>query len=185
MQTPFLIGKRVYLRPLGGQDLDRCLRWVNDPEITPNLLLRFPISREREREWLESKYKDDREIVLAIVLKDADRHVGNCGLHKIDYVDREAEFGILIGEKEEWGRGYAPEAARLLLDYGFRELNLHRIGLEVFSYNLRAQRVYEKVGFVREGIRRESHFSNGLFHDTIIMGILRTEWGGCQISDPG
>lgn len=176
MQTPFLIGERVYLRPLEEEDLDRCVRWINDSEITTNLLLRFPMNRKREREWFDSQYKDNANILLAIVLKDGDRHLGNCGLHQVDYVNRNAEFGIMIGEKEEWGKGYASEAAQLITRYGFEQLGLHRIGLEVFSCNPRAQRVYEKIGFVHEGTMRESYFRNGKLHDTIIMGMLAADW---------
>jgi RimJ/RimL family protein N-acetyltransferase len=176
MQTPFLVGNRLYLRPLEKEDLDRCVRWINDSEVTSTLLLRFPMNQESEQKWFASQYQDNTNIILAIVVQDGDRHIGNCGLHKIDYVNRNAEFGIMIGEKKEWGKGYAPEAAFLILDYGFRQLGLHRIGLEVFSHNPRAQRVYEKVGFVREGAKRESYFRDGQFHDTIVMGILKPQW---------
>lgn len=178
MDKPFLIGERLYLRPLEEEDIDRCLVWINDPEITAMVALRFPFNRAREREWFATLYKDDRNIALAIVLKDGDRHIGNCGLHQIAYPNRHAQFGIMIGEKEEWDEGYASEASRLILDYGFDQLGLHRISLQVYAYNLRAQRVYEKLGFTREGILRESYYRDGRYHDTVIMGILRSEWRG-------
>jgi RimJ/RimL family protein N-acetyltransferase len=176
MNVPFLIGERLYLRPLDEDDLDRCLRWINDPEIVVTLGRRTPMSRTTEREWLLGQYKDDRNLALAIVLKDGDRHVGNTGLHAIAPVDRSAEFGLMIGEKDVWGEGYGPEAGRLILDHGFRQLGLHRICLRVFSFNERAQRVYAKLGFVREGALRESYFRAGAFHDTLVMSILQEEW---------
>ena len=178
MKRPFLIGERLYLRSLEESDIDRCLVWINDPNITATIALRFPFNRAREQEWFASLYKTDREVPLAIVLKDGDRHIGNCGLHQIDYPNRHAQFGIMIGEKEEWDRGYASEASRLIIDYGFKQLGLHRISLQVYAHNARAQRVYEKLGFVREGVQRESYFRDGRYHDTLMMGILKSEWKG-------
>ena len=177
MNVPFLIGDRLYLRPLDEDDLDRCLRWINDPEIIVNLGRRTPMSRTAEREWLLSQYKSEKDLPLAIVLKAGDRHIGNAGLHAITPVDQSAEFGLLIGEKDAWGEGYGPEAGRVILDYGFRQLGLHRIFLRVFSFNERAQRVYAKLGFVPEGTLRESYFQDGTFHDTLVMSILEEEWG--------
>jgi RimJ/RimL family protein N-acetyltransferase len=176
MENSFLTGGQIYLRPLAEEDLDRCMRWINDPEITATLGRRLPMSRTLEQEWLTSQYKSDKDFGLAIVIKDGDVHIGNCGLHQIDYQNRNAEFGILIGEKEYWGHGYAPEAAKLILQYGFEELNLHRISLEVYSHNKRAQRAYEKAGFVHEGTMQESYFRNGTYHDTLVMAVLKSDW---------
>jgi len=176
MDYPFLLGDRLYLRPLDVEDMERCLRWINDPEISRNLGHRFPVGRAGERAWLEGHYKDQREVPLAIVLKDGDRHIGNCGLHEIDLANRKAVFGLLIGERDAWGHGYGPEAARLLLGYGFADLGLHRVSLQVFAFNEPAQRVYEKVGFVREGCFRDAYYRGGAFHDAIIMALLDEEW---------
>ena len=176
MQNPFLIGERIYLRPLDNVDLDRCMRWINNPEITSTLTMRFPMSRSQEEDWILSHYKDQANIPLAIIVKDQDQHIGNCGLHSIDYVNRNAEFGIMIGEVDQWGRGYAAEAARLIINYGFSQLGMHRIFLQVHSHNERAQRAYEKVGFKQEGRMRESYFRNGRYYDTLIMSMLEAEW---------
>ena len=176
MRNPFLIGERIYLRPLEKEDLDLCLRWVNDPAITATLTVRFPMSRGQEESWLLSHYKDRSDLPLAIVIEDGDEHIGNCGLHRIDYVNRNAEFGIMIGEADQWGKGYAPEAARLIVDYGFKQLGMHRIFLHVYSHNERAIKAYRKVGFVDEGTLRESYFRDGRYHDDLIMSILESEW---------
>lgn len=176
MKNPFLIGERLYLRPLEQEDVPTCLRWINDPEVTRTLAAYRPLNEPREREWFEGHYKDDREIILAIVLKKQDKHVGNTGLHRIDWKNRETELGIMIGETEEWNKGYGTEAIGLMLDYGFERLNLHRIYLRVYANNPRAIRCYEKAGFQREGVLRESIFNEGRYWDTIIMGILEGEW---------
>ncbi len=176
MHNPFLVGERVYLRPLDIDDLERCLRWINDPTITSTLTIRFPISRAQEEDWLLSQYKDRSDMSLAIVIKDEDQHIGNCGLHSIDYVNRSAEFGIMLGERNQWGKGYALEAGRLILNYGFKQLAMHRIFLHVYSHNKRAQRVYEKTGFIHEGTMREAYFRDGRYYDDLIMAILESEW---------
>jgi RimJ/RimL family protein N-acetyltransferase len=176
MTMKFLEGERLYLRPLVVDDLDRCLRWINDPEILRFLGRKHPMSREMEQEWLAKQYKDERHTNFAIILKDGDRHIGNCGLDSADLWNRNASFGILIGEKDCWHQGYGPEAARLVLEFGFAELGFHRIYLTVFSFNERAQRAYAKTGFVHEGTRREDYYRHGEFHDTHIMSILESEW---------
>ncbi len=172
----FLDGEHLYLRPLDIADLELCMRWINDPEILQYLGRRHPMGREQETEWLTDQYKNEDHFNLAIVLKDGDRHIGNCGFNEIDYVNRNAIFGILIGEKDAWNKGYGPEAAGLILDYGFGELGLHRIALEVYSSNPRARKAYEKAGFTLEGTQREAYYRNGQFFDTHIMGILKSEW---------
>lgn len=176
MKNPFLIGERLYLRPLEEGDIPTCLRWINDPEVNRTLSFYRPINELREREWFERLYRDDREIVLAIIVQGKDKHIGNIGLHGIDWKDRQAELGIMIGEKGEWDKGYGTEAVRLMLGYGFERLGLHRIYLRVYANNLRAIRCYEKAGFRREGVLRESHFAERRYWDTIIMGLLEEEW---------
>jgi len=176
LKIVFIDGERLYLRPLEESDLDLCMRWINDSEILQFLGRRHPMGRVQEKEWLASQYKSESHLNLAIVLKDGDRHIGNCGFNDIDFINRSAVFGILIGEKDAWHQGYGPEAAKLVLSHGFEQLGLHRIELDVFSLNERAQKAYEKVGFTLEGTKRDSYFRNGQFHDTHVMSILESEW---------
>jgi len=178
VQTPFLIGDRLYLRPLGEADLDLCMKWINDSELIACLDRRLPMGFEQERAWLKKQYEDPSSFSLAIVLNDGDVHIGNCGLHNIDRFDRSAEFGIMIGDLGARQKGYGTEAGRLLIEFAFRELGLHRVELCVFSFNKRAQSVYEKLGFVHEGTKRESYFRHGAFHDTLVMSILESDWSG-------
>lgn len=174
----YLVGERVYLRPLELEDLDRCFRWIMDPEVNRYLLgPRLPLNRLREEEWLRSLYRSDRDMVFAICLKEGDRHIGNCGLHRISWLDRFAELGIVIGEPDCWGKGYGTEAVRLLLDYAFRVLNLNRVELHVFATNERAIRSYRKVGFQEEGRLRKRRFVQGAYVDELVMAILREAWG--------
>ncbi len=178
MDFPFLIGKRVYLRPVDPEDVDRFVLWFNDPEVRVNLSSAIPINRLREREFVEKLYQGERDVVLAIVEREGNHHIGVAGLHKIGLPNRNATFGIAIGEKTFWDKGFGTEAARLILDYGFKQLNLHRVTLWVYSTNPRAIHVYEKLGFKEEGRKRESEYREGTYCDDVLMGILEREWKG-------
>lgn len=127
---------------------------------------------------MESLLSRRDDIVLAIEVREGSDwvHIGNIGLHRIDWVNRVAKLGIVIGERDYWGRGYGTEAVRTMLRYAFRELGLNRVELEVFAFNARALRCYEKTGFRREGVRRKALFRDGKYHDIILMGILREEF---------
>ena len=96
----------------------------------------------------------------------------------LKYVHRSAELQIRLGEAAERGQGYGTEVVRLLLDFAFKDLNLHRVYLHVFSTNTAVIRVYEKVGFVREGLLRKAAHINGAYVDVLVMGILREEYVG-------
>lgn len=176
MKNPFLIGEKIYLAPVEVDDLNHYLKWMNDQEVTRFLNTRFPLNRDVEKELLESMVREEDTIVLGIHLKETDKLIGGIGLHKIQQVDRCATFGIVIGDKEEWSKGYGTEATELIVNYGFQTLNLNRIELEVFAYNERGINCYEKVGFMREGARRQARFCDGEYYDVILMGILRQEW---------
>ena len=102
--------------------------------------------------------------------------IGVTSLINIDTKNRNAECIIDIGEKEYWGKGYGTEALKMLLEYAFLELNLHRVSLRVFSFNESAIHIYNKIGFRKEGIMRESIYRNGKWHDIIIMGVLKREY---------
>ncbi len=102
--------------------------------------------------------------------------VGNCGLFGIEWNNRAAEFGIFIGDKSVWGKGYGTDAARLVLRHGFETLNLNRIFLRVYEDNPRAMHTYEKAGFVPEGRMRQAVYRNGEYKDVLLMSTLRSEW---------
>jgi RimJ/RimL family protein N-acetyltransferase len=141
--------------------------------------LYLPISQAQEEQWFADVLKRPRdEQPLAIEARDEQGWVliGSCGFHEIDWRNRNAELGILIGEKSYWNRGYGAEVMRLLLRHGFTTLNLHRISLRVFEANPRAIRAYEKAGFIHEGRQRQAEFRDGQYLDVLLMSVLRPEW---------
>lgn len=176
MKNPFLIGERIYLRPLEREDAAIFVPWVNDQEITRNLVLYRPMNRDGEEEFIARASKDHGGMVFGIALKKGDRLIGNTGFHALHTKDRHAGFGILIGEKSEWDRGYGTEATRLMIRYGFGTLNLNRIWLHVYEYNERGRRAYENAGFRVEGTLRQHSYRDGRYWDVVTMGIVREEW---------
>lgn len=172
-----LLGRLCYLSPLNMEDADQYTEWLNDLELTLHLGMRIlPLTREKEREMLERIQKDEHSHVFGIVDRKTDRLIGNCGLHNVDPVHRSAEFGIFVGDKAFWNRGYGEDATRLMLDYGFNLLNLNNIMLSVLDFNQRAIRCYEKCGFQTIGRRRQCRAQGARVFDLIFMDILAAEF---------
>ena len=173
-----LLGERVRLRAIEREDIPTFVRWFNDPEIRRYLLMYEPMSRVKEERWFESRVEARDEFLLAIEAQVGDDwiHIGNVGLHRIDWKNRTAVFGIALGEKAYWGQGYGTDATRTMLRFAFDELNLHRVELEVYDFNPRAMRCYEKAGFQREGTRRQALFRDGCYWDVHTMAVLQTEF---------
>ncbi|MFX1363951.1 MAG: GNAT family N-acetyltransferase [Promethearchaeota archaeon] len=172
---------RVKLGPIKREYIDSFLKWFNDPEITQYLIMYRPMTRMAEEDWIENLKENDDDIHFSIVVfheDDPEKLIGNCGLHKINWKDRIAEVGIVIGEKEYQNKGYGTEALDILLEYGFDTVNLNRIELYVYEYNTRAIKSYKKVGFVEEGRKRQFIWHKGKYYDTILMSILAEEWYG-------
>lgn len=168
-------GERVRLRAIEREDIPRFLKWLNDPGVRRYLGMYLPLSRAQEEGWFEQHLKDEGSRVFAIETMEGE-HIGNIGLHDINWKDRCADLGIFIGESDFWGQGYGTDAVRTLLSLAFEEMGLHRISLRVFDFNHRATRCYQKCGFRQEGCLREAHFTAGHYHDVLLMGILAREF---------
>jgi [ribosomal protein S5]-alanine N-acetyltransferase len=181
-ERPFIPGERCHLRPLTRADLEgNWSHWLNDPEVTRYMFRgALPASAESNEEFYESVRDSPNDLVLAIQAAEDDVHVGNVGLHRIDWVNRSAEFGILIGEKDYWGRGIGSEATANIVRHGFEQLNLHRIWLGVFADHESAVKVYERIGFQKEGTLREAILRDGETKDQLIMGLLAREFRGAD-----
>jgi RimJ/RimL family protein N-acetyltransferase len=174
-----IVGERVRLRAVEKEDLPRFVAWLNDPEVCQGLSLYIPLSMKQEEDWFESTRKRalvEQPLVIEVKSENGWTPVGNLDFHNFDWHERSSEFGIFIGDKRFWSQGYGQEAVRLLLRYGFQDVNLHRIYLRVFETNKRAIRAYERCGFVHEGRMRQAHYENGRYIDVLFMSVLRPEW---------
>ncbi len=171
-------GEKIQLAAILREYLPKYVEWLNDWEVSQFLApgVPFPMSPEDETDWFENRRKREGNYVFAILTLDKNQVIGNCGLHNVDLKNRAAVFGIFIGDKNYWGKGYGTDATRTIVRYGFEQLGLNHIELWVYDFNPRAIRAYEKAGFKREGVRRQGLYRNGKFHDEIMMGILREEW---------
>jgi RimJ/RimL family protein N-acetyltransferase len=177
-RRPIIRGEQVYLRPAERDDVPTFVRWFNDAEVLRNLAMFAPMSQAGEEAWFDrmSAAQGKTAYHFVICLLADDRPIGTIGLEDIHPEDGRAEFGIAIGEKADWNKGYGTDALRAICDFGFGQLRLERIGLFVYEGNDRARRSYEKVGFTHEGTMRRAHFARGEHHDVRIMGLLRDEW---------
>lgn len=171
---PFLKSENLILRPLSLEDLDGpYVSWLNDPEVCKyNSHGVVEYTRAMGKEYIERVSRDEHTLVLAIIAKDANVHIGNISLQKIDTDSRSAEYAILLGDTAYWGRGVATEASKLLLTHGFTALNLHRIYCGTSVSNIAMQKLAARLGFTEEGRRREAHFKNGVYEDIIEYGLL-------------
>jgi RimJ/RimL family protein N-acetyltransferase len=153
-------------------------RWYRDSELT-RLADPEPAqlwSEKKHKEWAEKQDgQDANNFRFAIRTLSDDRLIGEVSIHP-QWVDADAWIGIGLGERETWGKGFGTDAMRLIVQYGFIELNLQRVSLALHSYNERALKSYQKVGFKVEGVMRQDTLREGRRTDGIFMGILRGEW---------
>jgi ribosomal-protein-alanine N-acetyltransferase len=174
----FLKDKRVHLRALVEGDLNNIyLQWLNDEEVCEfNSHAIFPNTEQKMRSYFESLKDQQRNIVLAIIDGRTDKHIGNISLQNINWISRNAEFAILLGDREFWGKGYGEEAAMLIIDYGFKRLNLHRIYCGTIAGNKGMIKLAAKLKMKEEGIRREAIYKNGKYRDVYEYGVLSEEY---------
>ncbi len=176
-----IYGERLRLRATEREDLPRYVAWLNDPEVIANLARSYPMSLASEERWFDHMLGlPPAEQVLAIEIRDGDgwKTIGTTSFMHVDTINRSAEIGIVIGEKAYWNQGYGRDTMRLMLEFGFCTLNLHRIFLKVYDRNVRGIKAYEHAGFKHEGRMRQAAFLDGSYHDVLFMSVLSEEFFG-------
>lgn len=176
-----LVGDRIYLSPKGTSDeeLEKFTQWMNDFEVTDytgrtGQIVTLP----SEKEYLENSAKNQENRCFNIIDLETDRLIGTLGLEHINWIERSAVLGIFIGDNNFRSNGYGTEAIKMLLEYGFKYLNLHSIRLDLLSINERAHQCYLKCGFKDTGCSREEIFLNGKYYDKLHMDVLENEFSG-------
>lgn len=168
---------RTSLRPVRRDDKEPLYRWITNRELRILNAPYLPVGEGAHEKWFESVLAGRSDAVFFMIEEiESKQAIGSCQLFNINWIHRNAELQIRIGESAFHGKGYGSEAVRLLVDFGFKDLHLHRIYLHVFSSNTRAIKAYEKCGFTREGVLREVAYIDGGFVDVVIMAVLR----GCN-----
>ncbi len=171
-------GDKVELGPVQREHLPKYVEWLNDWEVSRFLVPGVPLlmNLADETDWFERQRQDKDNLVFAILALPEKQLIGNCGLHRLDWKNRAAMLGIVLGDKNYWNKGYGTDATRTLVRFAFEQLGLNRVELGVYDFNPRAIRAYEKAGFRRDGVRRQALYRDGTFHDVYLMGILRQDW---------
>lgn len=177
MYHPFLVGEKVYLRRMERKDLEgNYFDWLNDYEVTKMLEVgKFPNSMEAMEDYFNKLDSSPNDLFFAIIEKETDRHIGNFTI-RINWVNRTAETGRIIGEKDCWGKSYGQEALKLAIDYCFKRLNLHRVQGGTVADNIAVQKIWKRLGWTVEGRLRKAVYFDGEYHDSLHAGILREEW---------
>ena len=168
----------IELRELSKTDLTEINKWRNDHEVIDLLGNNFLyIAEEVDEIWYEN-YLLNRDQNKRLTIYDIETGliIGTIQLTSIHGINRTGEYSIMIGNKTYWGKGVGFAASKKILNYGFEDLNLNRIYLNVLKNNERAIKLYQKLGFVKEGIQKQAIYKNGCFHDLIIMAILKADY---------
>lgn len=175
-----LTGQKIVLRPYRPEDAEIILQGANDPELRRYTGTQASFTLEMTQRYV-ARYLDpetDDRAGFIIAHPETLDALGEVVILNIDPDNRTASLRIGMFSTAHLDKGYGTEALRLMVDYGFRELKLHRIGLDVLAFNERAIKVYEKIGFKQEGMLRDTLFYEGAYHSEIIMSILEHEWQG-------
>jgi len=177
MIKPFLMGRRVYLRPVKITDAPIIQNWHNDPELRKVARAgERPTTLKQEKEDIKTAYHNKDEVYLMVLKKSNNKEIGFIRVSWLTSSSRNVWLRMIIGDKNAWGKNYAADALGCFLEWLFYELNVHRITCETYATNKRAIRFFEKMGFKREGIIREAHYIEGKYHDIISFGFLKREF---------
>src|SRR5579864_2777234 len=174
MFGPILPGEKISLEPPRPEYLETYRLWFGNTDVTRYMLFRFVPSPEGELEWYRNAASSQSDVLWAIVA--GGRPVGSTGIHRIDWLNRHAWTGTVIGEPDEWGKGYGSEVVRLRTRFAFDELNLHRLETESFAENTRMHRALQKAGYREIGRRRSHFFRAGKWQDELLFELLAEEW---------
>lgn len=173
-EKPTIHGDKVVLRPMVASDADHMWRDVHDEEANRLTGTHGAISRDKIDAWCASRSDQDDRLDLAVADAATGEWLGEVVINEWDADNKSCNFRIALSESAR-GRGVGTEATTLIVDYVFDVLGVNRVELEVYAFNPRAMRVYERVGFQPEGRRRQALQWDGEFVDAIIMSIVRSD----------
>jgi UDP-4-amino-4,6-dideoxy-N-acetyl-beta-L-altrosamine N-acetyltransferase len=173
-----VIGVKVFLKVLEEKDLESVFRWKNNVELARLVKAHpLPVALYEMGDWFKRNQSDKNQILWGIYDNHSSKLLGIVRLMFINWISKNAEFGIFIGEKNNTGKGIGKEALGLVLNYAFNDINLHRVHLKVNESNTTAIRLYTACGFKKEGVFREHFYMNGKYENVLLMGLLKKEYG--------
>lgn len=175
MNQIFLSGQEINLKTFSLEDVDKAyIDWFNDEEVCQfNAHHVFPYNQLKAEEYLKKLMTSENDLVLSIIHKSDNTHIGNIALQNINFIHHNAEFAIILGEKDYWQKGYAKEAAKMIIDHGFKSMNLHRIYCGTSVKNIGMQKLATHLGMKEEGRRKEALYKDGQYVDIVEYGVLK------------
>lgn len=178
MKAIFLENDDVFLSPLSKEDdMQSYSEWLNNQETTLFMWSgKFPKTIEGLREYVDCLNNSKEGVLLGVFLKNSSEHIGNISLNRIDWKNRSAEIGLLIGNKKVRGKGYATQALGVVVDHAFQKLNLRRLYAVIVEKNESSKRIFEKKGFKLEGVYREHFYLDDKYYDCHYYGLLKKEY---------
>ena len=161
---------KLTIRPLKLQDVEQIMTWVNDPEVIKNLQhFDKKFTKEDEEHYVRKMLNSKNDVVFSVF--DNDKYIGQCGIHQISWENKLGRLSMVI-KREYWNKGYAQEMLPVLIDYAFKKLKLHKIWLMHWKENKKAEHLYRKLRFKKEGILKDEYFWQGKYHDMVRMAII-------------
>ena len=175
---PFIKGERIDLVADNPKWVDLYCKWDNDPEVRRFARNTWPRTVEEIKKRSEPLPRGRmREFIDLVIYHKAENcPIGRIGFGHINWIDRNANIAAIIGEPGYWGKGIIGEAAKLVIEYGFNELNFHKIYAGIYSPNARSLRAAEKLGFKSEGVYKEEQYIGGKYHDVHKFALFKKDW---------
>lgn len=172
MSNDMIKGQQIYLRPITAQDTELVVQWRNSPSVVENFIYRKPISTKEHMDWFENKVLKGLVHQFIICRNEDGMPLGSVYLQNFEEEHSKAEEGIFLSGEQAHGKGIGTEAAKLMLDYAFGELGLHKVSARVLAYNKASIRMHEKAGYVQEAYFKQELFLNGKYEDLIFLGAI-------------
>jgi len=175
--APFIEGKIINLCPLNLEHVNLYTKWINDPDVRRYSRNIIPHGIDEVKKWFEPEKEGvKKDIIFEIWHRKDNKTIGTAGFSDINWFNRNTNLFAIIGESDYWGQDIGPEVGRLLVDYGFEELNFHKIYAKIYSPNKRSLRTAEKIGFKYEGTLKEQIYVDGEFVDDLRFAIFKRNW---------
>lgn len=169
-----ITGNKIVLKGITKESANEIYEWVNREDLRTLTGTVYPVSEYEHEEWIKRQVTSSDRKLFLIAEKESGKNIGTIGLRNFDWISRNVELFISIGDYPKNTRGYGSDAVSTLVDYCFKKLNFHKVYLHVFESNKKAIRCYEKVGMRCEGVLKDQHFQNGNYEDVLVMGILNS-----------
>ncbi len=183
--SPTLTNNKVSLRPIGPADAEAMFASLQNETVRHMTAAVGNYTREQVQQYCADIAADKTRADFAISANDRPKQtIGEVTINDVDKTNDSANFRIALYSEAFFGKGHGTAATQLVLGYAFKQMKLHRIELEVFDYNHRAMAIYERVGFVREGVKRQALHWQGRYHDIILMSMLHHEFKPTQEPKP-